>query len=60
MGYEEDAPNTACYYVLKEKKTGGFELERRLIPFNKSSLLSSIYSSSLPNKEGILKYVKTK
>lgn len=60
MGYEEDAPNTACYYVLKEKKTGGFELERRLIPFNKNSLLSSIYSSSLPNKEGILKYVKTK
>lgn len=58
MGYEEDAPNTACYYVLKEKKAGGFELERRLIPFNKNSLLSSIYSSSLPNKEGVLKYVK--
>lgn len=60
MGYENDKPNTACYYVLKERKDNSFDIEKRLVSFNKNSLLSSIYTSSLPNKELVLRYVKTK
>ena len=60
MGYENDEPDTACYYVLKERKDNTYEIEKRLVPFNKNSLLSSIYTSGLPNKELVLKYVKTK
>ncbi|MBE6151590.1 MAG: metallophosphoesterase [Firmicutes bacterium] len=59
MGYEDDEPNSACYYVLKERKDKTFDIERRLVPFNKNSLLSSIYTSGLPNKELVLRYVKT-
>lgn len=59
MGYEEDAPDTACYYVLREKKEGGYDLEKRLVHFNKNSLLSSIYTSDIPNKDAIIRYVKT-
>lgn len=58
MGYEKDAADTACYYVFKERKDGSFEKEKRLVKFNKNSLISSIYNSDLPNKDVILKYVK--
>lgn len=58
MGYEKDADDTACYYVLKERKGGSYEKEKRLIKFNKNSLISSIYNSDLPNKDVILRYVK--
>ena len=60
MGYENDEPDTACYYVLKERKDKTYEIEKRLVPFNRNSLLSSIYTSGLPNKELVLKYVKPK
>lgn len=60
MGYETDREDTACYYVLKEKKDGGFDIERRLVPFNKSNLLSNIYTSDLPDKSAILRYVSPK
>ena len=59
MGYESDKPNTACYYVLKERKDNIYEIEKRLVPFNKNGLLESIYTSTLPNKELVLSYVKT-
>ncbi len=58
MGYENDKSNTACYYVLKERKDNTYEIEKRLVTFNRNSLLSSIYTSSLPNKELVLRYVK--
>lgn len=57
MGYGNDNTDTACYYVLREKKDGSFDLDKRTVPFNKYSLLSSINSSSEPGKEYILKYV---
>ena len=58
MGYEKDGDNTACYYVFKEKKDGSFDKEKRLVKFNKNNLMSSIYSSDLPNKDAVLRYVK--
>ena len=57
MGYGNDNTDTACYYVLREKKDGSFDLDKRTVPFNKYSLLSNINSSSEPGKEYILKYV---
>ena len=57
MGYGDDNTDTACYYVLREKKDGSFDLDKRTVPFNKYSLLSNINSSSEPGKEYILKYV---
>ena len=59
MGYGDDQYNSACYYVLKEKKDGGYELEKRLVKFNKNSLMSRISTSSLPEKEAVMNYVKT-
>ena len=58
MGYEKDGDNTACYYIFKEKKDGSFDKEKRLVKFNKNNLMSSIYSSDLPNKDAVLRYVK--
>ena len=58
IGYEKDGDNTACYYVFKEKKDGSFDKEKRLVKFNKNNLMSSIYSSDLPNKDAVLRYVK--
>lgn len=59
MGYEEDPSNSACFYVLKEKKDGDFDLEKVLVPFNKNLLISNIHNSGVPNQENILKYVIT-
>ena len=59
MGYGEDQYNSACYYVLKEKKDGGYELEKRLVKFNKNSLMSRISTSTHPEKDAVMRYVKT-
>ncbi len=59
MGYGSDAPNTACYYVLRERKDGGVDIEKRLVPFNKNNLLASFRSSDVPNKEHMLQYLHT-
>lgn len=58
MGYRDDYNDTACYYVLKEKKDGDFDVERRLVTFNRNNLISNIYTSDLPDKSRILEYVK--
>lgn len=57
MGYEEDPKNTACYYILKEKKDGTFDVEKKLIKFNKNLLLSNVKSSGIPHKEKILNFL---
>ena len=48
----------AYYVILKEKKIGGYDIEKVYVPFNKNSLLSSIYSSDMPTKTKILSYLK--
>ena len=60
MGYgTTDPKDTACYYVLKERKDEqGYDLEQRLIGYNRNSLLSNIYTSDIPNKELVLRFVK--
>ena len=60
MGYgTTDPKDTACYYVLKERKDeDGYDLEQRLISYNRNSLLSNIYTSDIPNKELVLRFVK--
>ena len=55
MGYKADPKDMACYYVLKEKKDGTYDIEKRLVPFNRDLLLSNIKSSSIPHKELILR-----
>ena len=59
MGYgTTDPKDTACYYVLKERKDeDGYDLEQRLVRYNRNSLLSNIYTSDIPNKELILRFV---
>lgn len=59
MGYGKDYNDTACYYVLKEKKDGGFDVEKRLVQYNRNNLISDIYTSELPDKSRILKYVNS-
>lgn len=60
MGYKEDDIYKACYYILKEKNDGSFEIEKRLVPFNHQLLLSKIEASGIPHKETILRYTRTK
>ena len=48
----------AYYVILKEKKIGGYDIEKVYVPFNKNSLFSSIYSSEMPTKAKILGYLK--
>ncbi len=57
MGYEDDYNDTACYYVLKEKKSGGFDIEKRLVTFNRNNLIANIYTSDLPEKGRVLQYL---
>ena len=59
MGYGNDYNDTACYYVLKEKKDGGFDVLKRLVQYNRNNLISDIYTSGLPDKSRILKYVNS-
>lgn len=58
MGYGKDDLGNACYYVLKEKCDGTFEIEKRLVEFNRNVLLANIVSSDMPHKEKVLKFVK--
>ena len=59
MGYNYDPKDTACYYILKERKDNdGYDLEQRLVKFNRNNLLSSIYTTDMPNKQLILRFVK--
>ena len=59
MGELDDKKKDKAYYIiLKEKKKGGFDIEKVLVPFNKSSLLSSIYASDMPMKKKVLEYLK--
>lgn len=55
IGYKSDPKDMACYYVLKEKKDGTYDIEKRLVSFNRNVLLSNIKSSSIPHKELILR-----
>ena len=61
MGYkngrEEDK---ACYYILKERKDGSFDIEQVLVDFNRNNLLSKIYTSGLPHTDRLLTYVNAK
>ena len=58
MGYKNDMKNTACYYILREKTGGTFDIEKKLVVFDRSLLLSKIDSSTLPHKSIILRMVK--
>ena len=58
MGYKSDSKDTACYYILKERKDGNFDIERKLIRFDRHKLLLNVTSSTLPHKEYLLKMIK--
>ena len=60
IGYSETDPkNEACYYVLRERKDDlGYDFEQRYVKFNRNNLLSNIYTSDIPNKQLILRFVK--
>ena len=57
MGYENDPEDSACYYVLREKKQSGFDIEKRLVPFDRNSLIEKIYSRNIPDKKRVLTYI---
>lgn len=56
MGYGSDKKDQACYYILKERKDGGFDIVKKLVPFNRNMLISNIKSSNVPNKELVLRW----
>lgn len=55
VGYKTDPRDTACYYILKERIDGGFDIERVLVCFNKELLISNINSSKIPDKSFLKK-----
>lgn len=60
IAYEEGKVESACYYVLKERKDGEFDIERRDVSFNKNDLVSNVYATNMPNKSLALSYLKAK
>ncbi len=59
MGYTRKDDGKACYYVLKERVDGGFDIEKRLVDFNRNLLFASIYASNIPYKESVLRFART-
>ena len=58
MGYTKKDNGKACYYVIKERNDGAFDIEKRLVDFNQNLLYANLYSSDIPHKEKILKFTK--
>lgn len=54
---EKSKKNMACYYIIKEKISGGFDIEKVFVPFNINYLRANIESSKLPYKSKILKFL---
>lgn len=58
MGWKTSDRSQASYYILKEKKDGTFDIEKKDVQYNKSNLILSIKSSSIPYKDKILTFLK--
>lgn len=59
MGYEgSEKDNEACYYVIRERKDGDIDIDKRYVEFNRNALLSSIHTCDLPSKDRVLSYVR--
>ena len=58
MGYSRRDNGKACYYVMKERNDGAFDVEKRLVDFNQNLLYANTYSSNIPHKEKILRFIK--
>ena len=58
MGYSKEDFGNACYYVIKEKNDGTFDIEKRLVEFNRNLLQANIVSSDIPHKEKVLKFTR--
>ena len=57
LGFDRFDPlDMAVYYVLKERKDGFFDIDKKYVSFNRNYLLSNIMSSSIPHKEKILEF----
>lgn len=59
MGWKKEDKDSACYYVLKEKEDGKFDVEKRTVPFNKNLLIANIHASGIPHKEKVLSFLKS-
>ena len=47
-------------YIIKESTDDlGYDFEQRYVKFNRNNLLSNIYTSDIPNKQLILRFVKS-
>lgn len=57
MGWKFER-DTACYYILKERKDGKFDIEKVILSYNKNNLICSIKSCGLPHKDKILTFLK--
>lgn len=60
MGHKDDVirKDRACYYIIKERKDMGFEVEKQTVPYNSKRLINRIYTSDLPNKQKVLKIIE--
>jgi len=60
MGYSSKSDDKACYYILKERKDGSFDIEKKLVEYNKNHLISSVQTCGIPEKEKVLSFLKGK
>lgn len=58
IGHKSGKNKEAYYYVLKERKDNGFDIEKRSVPYNYGYLVTNIKSSDLPHKEKILSFLR--
>lgn len=58
IGYKNSKESEkACYYILREKKDGSFDIVRENVPFNRRSMIANTKSSKIPYKKRILEYI---
>lgn len=60
MGYSSKSDDKACYYILKERKDGSFDIEKILVEYNKNHLISNVQTCDIPEKEKVLRFLKGK
>lgn len=59
IGYKNSKESDkACYYILKEKKDGNFDISKRNVQFNKRSMIANVKSSKIPHKKRIMEYIR--
>ena len=61
MGYKgNEDKKVATYYILKEKISGGYDIIRKNVEYDRDNMIANINSSNMPGRTRVLEFVKAK